>query len=186
MQNSKQIKGADVFYDEFHQLHKGFGSYWQEGMFLHWEWWISALLAVGAWVFWIFYRKKDSTSRLLYAGLISISIGICFDYVGEALGLWHYAVKILPTFPAFVPFHFCLLPVVIMFLIQTKPHIAPWKKGVVFSLLTSYVGEPIFVWAGIYVMTGWHYIYSLPLYFLLFLFCDAMAKRTSFQPVSNN
>ncbi|MBT2216242.1 hypothetical protein KK120_10445 [Virgibacillus dakarensis] len=151
MKNDEKIDNAGIFFDQFHKLHQEFGRFWFEEILFHWEWSVSLLLSIGAWIFWVFYRKKDSTHRLLYAGILAVSISVCLDYIGTALGLWYYVGKLIPTFPAWMPFHFCLLPVAIMFLIQTKPHIAPWKKGILFGLLTSFIGEPIFEWAGIYV-----------------------------------
>ncbi|TFJ92419.1 CBO0543 family protein [Lentibacillus salicampi] len=150
-------------------------------IFLHWDWWIAVLLSVVPWVFWIFYRKKESTHRLLYAGLFSVIIALSMDYIGTALGLWHYNKMVIPSFPAWSPYHFCLIPVTTMYLIQTKPHIAAWKKGIFYGLLTAFVGEPIFVWVGFYVMTGWTYVYSIPIYAVIYIFCDWLTKRKAFE-----
>ncbi|WP_052522566.1 MULTISPECIES: CBO0543 family protein [Caldibacillus] len=104
-------------------------------------------------------------------------------YIGSALGLWYYTGKLTPSIPAWFPYNLCLLPVSVMFLIQAKPHIASWKKGVFYGLLTAFVGEPFFVWTGYYVMTGWEYIYSVPIYAIIFIFCDWLTKRDSFERV---
>jgi hypothetical protein len=175
---------GDLFY-QFHQLHEEYGQLWLEETFLHWDWWISVLLSFGAWGFWIFYRKRESTHRLLYAGIFVILISLCLDYIGTAMGLWYYSGKLTPSFPAWLPFNFCMLPVSIMYLIQTKPHIKPWKKGLLFGALTAFIGEPIFVWAGYYVLTGWEYIYSLPIYALIYIFADWLTKRDSFSDAIN-
>jgi hypothetical protein len=78
------------------------------------------------------------------------------------IGIGGFTGKLTPSFPAWLPFNFCMLPVSIMFLIQTKPHIAAWKKGLFFGALTAFVGEPIFTWAGYYVLTGWHIFTRFP------------------------
>jgi hypothetical protein len=181
MDKEQKMEKVEELFNQFHHLHEEYGQLWMDETFLHWDWWLSVLLSVGAWSFWIFYRKKESTHRLLYAGLFAITISLCLDYIGVSLGLWYYSGKLTPSFPAWLPFNFCMLPVTIMYLIQTKPRIAPWKKGLFFGLLTSFVGEPIFVWAGFYVLTGWEYIYSVPIYALIFLICDWLTKRDSFE-----
>lgn len=170
-------------YEQFHKLHSEYGHLWLNETFLHWDWWVCFLLGIGPWIFWIYYRKKESTHRLLYVGMYAVLISLCLDYIGVALGLWYYVGKLTPTFPAWVPFNFAIFPVAIMFLIQTKPHIPAWKKGLLFALLTSFIGEPLVVWAGFYVLTGWQYIYSAPIYFLLYLFFDYISKRVTFEPM---
>ncbi|WP_077211979.1 CBO0543 family protein [Bacillus dakarensis] len=180
MDKEQKMENVEQLFHNFRELHTNYGELWLEYTFFHWDWWLSVLLSIGAWGFWIFYRKKESTHRLLYAGITVILISVCLDYIGVAMGLWYYTGKMTPTFPAWLPFNFCMLPVAIMFLIQTKPHIAPWKKGLFFGTLTSFAGEPIFVWAGYYVLTGWHYICSLPIYALIYIFADWLTKREAF------
>ncbi|MDQ0230086.1 CBO0543 family protein [Metabacillus malikii] len=180
MDKAEKVEKVGKLFDEFHELHEVYAQIWLDETFLHWDWWLSVFLAVGPWVFWFFYRKMESTHRLLYAGLFVMLLSLCLDYTGAALGLWHYSGKETPSFPAWLPFNFCMMPVCIMFLIQTKPHIAAWKKGLFFGALTSYVGEPLFVLAGYYILTGWKYTYSLPIYALIYLFADWLTKRESF------
>ncbi|WP_449620357.1 CBO0543 family protein [Robertmurraya sp. Marseille-Q9965] len=180
MNKEEKIEKLSYLFSDFHQLHRNYYQLWLDETFLHWDWWGSVTLAILPWLFWIFYRKKKSTHRLLYAGVSVMLISLCLDYLGVALGLWYYSGKESPTFPAWLPFNFCMLPVAIMFLIQTKPHIASWKKAIFFGVLTAYIGEPIFVWAGYYVLTGWKYICSLPIYALIYLFADWLTKRESF------
>jgi hypothetical protein len=143
MDKGQKMDKAGELFENYHHLHADYGRLWMDETFLHWDWWISVLLSVGTWVFLIFYRKKESTHRLLYAGIFVILISLCLDYIGVAMGLWYYTGKLTPSFTAWLPFNFCMLPVTIMFLIQTKPHIATWKKGLFFGILTAYIGEPL-------------------------------------------
>ncbi|GAA0615450.1 hypothetical protein GCM10009001_35940 [Virgibacillus siamensis] len=184
MDKEQQQEVMERFFDRFDQLHDELSQFWLDHIFLHWDWWIAAILTILPWICWIFYHKKDSTHRLLYAGLFSIIIGMTFDYIGTSLGLWHYTGKVFPSFPSWSPFHYSLLPVTIMFLIQVKPHIAIWKKGIIYGLLAAFIGEPIFVWAGYYVMTGWISIFSIPIYAIIYMFCDWLTKRESFERLS--
>jgi hypothetical protein len=183
MDKTEKVNQVGNLFDHFHELHTKYGRLWLEDTFLHWDWWLAFLFSLVAWGFWIFYHKKESTHRLLYAGVFVILISLILDYIGVAMGLWFYSGKLTPSFPAWMPFNFCMLPVTIMFLIQTKPHIAPWKKGIFFGALTSYVGEPIFVWLGFYVLTGWKYSFSVPIYAVIYLFADWLTKRKAFSEV---
>lgn len=184
MDKVKQMEALEGLINEFQHLHREYFEIWLHHVFLHWDWWISLIVSLGAWLFWILYRKKESTHRLMYAGVVAMLISISMCYVGSAFGLWYYTGKLTPTFPGWFPYNLCLLPVTIMFLIQTKPHIASWKKGIFYGLLTAFVGEPIFVWAGYYIMTGWEYVYSAPIYALIFIFCDWLTKRNHFEKTS--
>ncbi|WP_102029064.1 CBO0543 family protein [Salirhabdus sp. Marseille-P4669] len=183
MEKQEKAERVGQLFEEFHHLHEEYGRFWLNETFLRWDWWVSVILAVGPWIFWSYYRKKKSTHRLLYAGVAVMLISLCLDYIGTALGLWYYTGKETPSFPAWLPFNFCMLPVCIMFLIQTKPHIAAWKKGIFFGALTAYLGEPLFVWAGYYVLNDWRYTYSLPIYALIFIFANWLARRQSFSDV---
>lgn len=183
MDKGQKIASVGKLFEKFQHLHMEYGQLWMDETFLHWDWWLSVLFSVGSWGFWIFYRKKESTHRLLYAGIFIIALSLCLDYIGTALGLWYYNGKLTPSFPAWLPYNLCMLPVSIMFLIQTKPHIAGWKKGIFYGLVTAFIGEPIFVWLGFYVMTGWHYIYSILPYALIYIFAEWLTKRDTFQNV---
>lgn len=184
MDKGEKIEIVGELFDRFQELHEEYVHLWLAYTFLHWDWWIALGLSLGSWTFWLIYRNKRSTQRLLHAGICAILISVSFDYIGTALGLWYYTGKLTPTFPAWLPFNTCMMPVTIMFLIQTKPHISPWKKGLFFGLLTAFVGEPIFAWAGYYVMTGWQYYYSVPIYWLIFIVCDWVAKRDTYDALA--
>jgi hypothetical protein len=54
------------------------------------------------------------------------------------------------------------------------------EKGIIIGALTAFIGEPIFVWAGYYVLTGWEYIYSLPIYAFIYILADWLTKRETF------
>lgn len=184
MDKIKQNESLESLISQYQHLHDKYFEMWLHDIFLHWAWWISLIISLGAWIFWIFYRKKESTHRLLYAGVVAMLISVILCYIGSAVGLWYYKDNFTPTFQGWFPYHLSLMPVTIMFLIQTKPHIASWKKGIFHGLLTAFVGEPIFVWTGYYVMTGWGYVYSVPVYALIFIFCDWLTKKNGFEKVS--
>ena len=57
------------------------------------------------------------------------------DLMGILFGLWSYYDNVVPFSPAFLPWDFTLLPVVIMFLLQIKPKINPIIKAILSLVL---------------------------------------------------
>ncbi|KGP72790.1 CBO0543 family protein [Pontibacillus yanchengensis] len=147
------------------------------------QWWIGFILAVVPWVLWIFLRKKDSTWRLLTAGLFVLFVSSWFDLIGISLGLWHYHSEVVPTIPAFFPWDFTLLPVITMALIQIKPNVNPVIKAIIFAFLSSYVAETIFEWLDMYDREEWKLYYSFFIYIIIYLLADFIATRKSYAPL---
>ena len=183
MDKREKIEHVGEIYDAFQAVHERFFDFWYHHTFLQWDWWISLGLGVASWVLWFWVRPNASTQRLLYAGTYMMLISLFLDYIGVALGLWYYTGKLTPTMPAYLPFNFAALPVVTMLLLQWRPWMSKHWKGLIFGLFNGYVGEPLFVWAGFYVMTGWQYYYSIPIYYLLFLVAHAIAHARTYEPL---
>lgn len=134
-----------------------------------WQWWVALFLCIAPWVLWIIYRKKDSTWRLLSSGMFVMLISSWLDSVGSSFDFWHYHYDVLPTIPSYEPWDFTLMPVTIMFLLQIMPNINPFLKAVVFGILSAFVAEPFFTWIGLYHTENWKFIYSFPIYIVIYL-----------------
>jgi len=156
---------------------------WLKYTFLTWQWWLGLSLAIMPWVVWLIFRKKESTDRLLFAGLFVVIISSWFDIVGILFGLWSYHYNVLPFSPSFAPWDFTLLPVAIMFALQIKPKINPFIKGIVFAAFSSFVIEPFFVWIGLYNPKHWEHIYSFPVILIIFLLAHRISKRSKFESI---
>jgi len=180
MDKREKIERVGEVYDMFQETHERFYDIWYEHTFLHWDWWISLGLGIGSWALWFWVRRRESTQRLLYAGTYMMLISLFLDYIGVAIGLWYYSGKLTPTMPAYLPFNFAALPVVTMLLLQWRPWINKHAKALFFGLFNGFVGEPLFVWAGFYVMTGWQYYYSVPIYYALYLVAHAIAHADAY------
>ncbi|MBP1934729.1 CBO0543 family protein [Ammoniphilus resinae] len=159
---------------------KEFFEIWREDIFLSLAWWFSLLLTIIPWFLWIKYRKKESSSRLLFAGFFVIIISSWLDFFGTMYGLWHYPSKILPSMPPFIPYDFCILPVFAMFLIQYKIRIHVWVKAVIYGGINAFVGEPILWMIHFYEPEHWRFFYSFPIYVIIYIMADWLSKRTSF------
>ena len=76
MDKGQKIASVGKLFEKFQHLHKEYGQLWMDETFLHWDWWGSTVLALGPWIFWFFYRKRESTHRLLYAGVTVMLISV--------------------------------------------------------------------------------------------------------------
>lgn len=153
---------------------------WLEYVVFSWRWWVGIGLAIIPWIVWIIFRKKDSTHRLLFVGLFVILISSYLDFLGVQLGLWRYKYEDLPTVPAYMPWDISILPVLIMFILQYKPHTSPLIKALLFAAFTAFFGEPITVWLEIYEPITWKSIYSFPIYIVIYLISHYLSRREGF------
>ncbi|OIJ16803.1 hypothetical protein BKP37_04535 [Anaerobacillus alkalilacustris] len=159
-------------------------SIWLNSVVFTWQWWVGVGLSIIPWILWIFFRKKESTLRLLSVGFFVMFLSTFLDSIGAQLGLWYYKYAPLPFIPAFFPWDTTLMPVVIMFLLQIKPKTSPYFKGLIFAVGTSYVGEPFFIWIELYQPVAWKHIHSLPIYFLIYLISNKIYQGNSYYKIT--
>ena len=173
----------DKAYAEIARVNIEFFPIWKEHVFLKPFWWISLALTVFPWAFWLYFRKKESTNRLLFAGFFVMLISSYLDFLGISYGLWDYHAKLAPHFPTFIPWDLSLMPITIMIFIQVKPKVSPFLKGLLFSGITAFVIEPVLVWLDYYHIINWKYLYSFPIYFVIYLVAHRLSKRKNFDNV---
>ncbi|GFZ96979.1 hypothetical protein GCM10008018_49190 [Paenibacillus marchantiophytorum] len=180
LQGEEKIRKAGEFFKKIADLNKEYLTYWYHHTFLHWDFILSWVLAIAPWIFWVKYRKKDSTGRLLFVGFFAIIFSSWLDFLGSEMGLWYYTGVAIPTIPSYVPWDFSLFPVAVMVLLQMKPSWSPYLKAAIYSTLCSFVAEPIFRWLGYYVLVHWAYWWSFPIYFLMYILCEKISKTKTF------
>lgn len=183
IQQDEKVRQLIEFYNQVKDAHHNYFEYWLEHTFLHWEFWIAAFLTVFPWVLWGFLHKKESRIRLLAVGFYMIIITSWLDFLGTVMGLWVYTGNAIPTIPAFMPWDFSVFPVIIMLLLQYKPKVANWKKGLLFASGSAFIGEPLFIWLGLYVPLKWFPIISFPIYFVIFMIAAKIAHSKSYAPL---
>jgi hypothetical protein len=143
-------------------------------------WWMGVALSVIPWIIWFYFRRRQSTDRLLYVGFYVMTISVVLDLMGDQLGLWHYRYLVVPVLPTYFPWDTTLMPLTVIFLLQIKPNINPWYKATFFALLTSYGAEPLFDWIGVYEPTGWRYSYSIPIQMAIYMSAHYLSRRNKF------
>jgi len=156
---------------------------WINHVLFTWQWWLALTLAVIPWVFWILFRKKESTYRLLCAGFFVVIFALISDFVGVTLGAWHYFYEVSPFLPAFQPWDLTLLPVSVMFMLQYKPNSNPYLKAVVFAGITAFIAEPLAQWVGFYEPKHWEHIYSFLVLTVIYLIAHYINNREEFAKV---
>lgn len=142
---------------------------WMSDVIFTWRWWIGLILTIIPWILWYLFRRKESTDRLLYIAFIVIIISVGTDVIGDQYGIWHYRYNLLPILPTYFPWDFTLMPIAIITLLQIKPKSNPLIKATIFALGSSYIGEPIFYWIGVYQTIHWRFTYSVPIQFCIYL-----------------
>lgn len=176
----KEINKANEFFEKIHHIEVDYFKYWQENALWHWEYWLSVGLSVIPWVVWLIVRKRGSEARLLLAGSFGLIIASWLDFLGLVFGTWHYTGRVLPTIPTFFPWDFSLIPVTMMLWLQFKPTLNPLLKAVIYSALTSFIGEPLFEWIGFYNPIRWSVLYSFAIYIVIFLIAYRISKSKTF------
>ncbi len=126
-----------------------------------------AMLILPWFIWWPLVDKRRFLEIIIY-GLFVCTVVTLLDEIGCQLNWWEYRYDIEPLFPRLIPMNFSMLPVGYMLIYQYFPK---WKSfitvNLIVSLLYTFVGEPVFVKTGIYVMFEWRHLYSFPIYIIL-------------------
>ncbi|YCA46341.1 hypothetical protein M1E11_24960 (plasmid) [Bacillus sp. JZ8] len=154
---------------------------WMDYTLFSWRWWFGFLLMVLFIGFWIKFRKKESTHRLLYTGLFIAIFSSFLDMIGDFLGLWDYRYEVLPFTHNYFPWDLIVLPISMMTFIQIKPHVRPITKAIIYAAIASFVGLPLLTWLGVYKPLHWKYIYSFPILILIYMAASYIASREKFK-----
>ncbi|WP_077622847.1 CBO0543 family protein [Sediminibacillus massiliensis] len=155
--------------------------FWLDDILWTWQWWLGVILTIVPWIIWGIFRKKQSTYRLLYAMIAVMWVSAWVDFIAVSTGLWMYYYEVLPFIPSFIPWYFTLIPILIATLLQIKPDANPYIKATICSIIGAFLAEPFFEWVGIYKTLNWEHIYSIPLYFIVYLLAHFISRRKTFK-----
>lgn len=154
---------------------------WKEHVIFTGHWWAGICLTIIPWILWVLFRKKESKDRMLFVGFFLMVISTFLDFLGTKMGLWFYYFDVIPFIPAFMPWDISLIPVFVMSLIEFKPKVNPYLKGLFFGIITSFVAEPLFVFFGLYQPVKWNHWYSFPIFILFYLMAHFLSIRQNFK-----
>jgi hypothetical protein len=170
-------------YENVHELYLDKFDYWKQEVVFSWQWWAGVTLTILPWILWYKIRKRDSTNRLLYVAFFVMVFSVWSDSIGVQLGLWYYNYDVLPFAPSYKPWDFTLIPVLTIMLIQLKPEVNMIFKALMYSIFISFISEPLFVWSGLVVYPNWKYVYSFPIYFLIYIISHYLSTRNTFDKI---
>lgn len=179
--DQKYIERTNELYKTVDQTQSELIQLWLDSVVFTPLWWLSVALSIIPWIVWFFFHNKSSRNRMMFVGLAVMLVSSFLDFCGVQLGLWVYYYELVPWVPAYEPYDWSLLPVVIMMLIEYKPNASPYLKGIIFGAFTAFVGEPLFQYVGLYRDIHWSPFYSFPIYFLIFLFSYWLSRRSYFE-----
>lgn len=168
-------KQNDLNYEKLH--------IWLDYTVFSWRWWLGVLIMVCLTVIWLKFRKKESTDRLLYTGLFVAILASFLDMIGVFLGLWEYRYEVFPLTHNYFPWDLFLLPISIMIILQIKPNMNPFIKGIIYAGFSSFIGLPLLTWLDIYKPIKWEYIYSFPILVIIYLAAHYVSLRNQFEKV---
>lgn len=135
------INKVEQAYQKIHGANNLINDAIMNAFLFSWRWWLGIALFIIPWIVWFRIRKKESSDRLLYAGLISILIGLVIDFFAVSMGKWSYPIKLIPNSGVlFLPYHISMLPVAVMFTLQIKPSFNPFVKAVIFAGFGAFIG----------------------------------------------
>lgn len=152
-----------------------------------WQWWLGIGLFFVPWILWFLFRKKESSGRLLIGAFSAVILGLIIDLIALSVGRWSYPMKVSPISPMlFLPYHFSLLPVSIMFVLQYKPRTNPLIKGVIYSAFSAFLFMRLFVMIGFYNPKGWPSIYDFFIYLSVFMVAYWFSSMNNFEKIRSN
>jgi hypothetical protein len=132
------------------------------------QFWLLIGILIIPWIIWWRLVDRRRFMEIIIYGLLASVVVTILDELGCQLNLWEYRYDIEPLFPRLIPFNFTLLPVCYMLVYQ---YFTNWKSfvtaNIVVSAILSFIGEPVLVKTGIYVLLKWKIIYSFPIYIIL-------------------
>ena len=184
LQSEEKLKEVNQLYKLVIKANEDYLQFWLKNTLFHWDFWISLVIfTIIPIVFWLKFRKKESTGRLLFVGMFVLIVSSWFDFLGVLYEKWYYTGKVFPSIPAFIPWDWVIMPIFVMTLIQIKPKSSPILKGLIFASINTFIGEPLLKWLGFYVSMEWNTLYSFPIYFAIYVISYRLSKVKGFEPI---
>jgi hypothetical protein len=161
------------------QLSENAHQYWINDNLFTWQWWLLIILSIVPWfIWWKFVDKEKLIEIALYGAFISM-IASVLDVIGTNTVLWGYPHQPLWfLIPPLLPIDLTIMPVEHMLIYQYFPR---WKGFVLTLLIVAVVSalmiEPLFNWAGIYILYSWKYVYSIPIYIAIAVVAKVIIQK---------
>ncbi|MFC0559110.1 CBO0543 family protein [Halalkalibacter alkalisediminis] len=157
---------------------------WLEHSLFTWQWWFGVIVLLLAIIFWLKFRDRNSTDRLLYSGLFVAITASFLDTIGHSIGLFHYHYEVFPFTPTYLPWSIAIIPIIVMFFLQYKPNVNPLLKSVIFSTFASFIALPLLSFIRIFHPVKWNYFYSFLILIVIYLMAHFFVQRNNFEKIT--
>ena len=182
--NEVVFQQLSKIYEQVQQTTMNMQKLWLTHSVFTWRWWLTVTLTILPWVIWFIVRKKESSARLLFAGVVAMAISSLLENIGISRGYWWVQFKLLPVPTTNTMWSYSLVPVTIMLVLQYKTHLNPLLKAIVYSAIASFGGLFIFQLLGMYHPKHWSNFYSFIIMIIIYLVCNYVVTRSSFDKFS--
>lgn len=152
---------------------------WKDHILFTWQWWLQLFLTIISVVFLFSFHKKQGIARISISGLFVLLIASWLDFIGNSYGLWYYPIKLIPAIPPYIPWDLTFT-IEVLILLEYKPRFSPILKAIIMSLFNAFMLEPMTIWLGLYVPVNWNTIYSVPIYFAIYLIAHRISRSQTF------
>jgi hypothetical protein len=158
---------------------------WIDEIFLSYSWWISILFFIIPWIVWMLVRKRESSFRLFYFGLVLIFLNTTLESIGNPYGWWNFTPLIPYLNSFYLPTSMSSVPVLAMLIRQFCKKWSPIKQAVIYSIIISFITKPFLSWTQVYFQDPkWEYYYFLPIYFFFYLIAYYMSTRNQYSTLN--
>lgn len=141
---------------------------WREEVVFTLQWWVLAFLMVFPWFLWWKIVDRTRVKTILLYGFIILIFNTLLDNIGTDLLWWAYPIKLGPFIPPLLTPDFTIVPILMMLVYQ---FFKTWKTfliaNLVLSIVIAFIGEPLFIYFGYYILNSWTLFYSFIYYNLV-------------------
>ncbi len=138
---------------------------WLENTVFTWRWWLLLAVLIVPWIIWYRTTRKNHIINAVIFAMIMAVMAIFFDEFFYSLSCWTYPHDVIPVLPRLSSVDYTAIPLIFTVVYQ---HFSDWKRffwvTIAVSTVASFVGEPLVVRGGMYVLVKWNYFYSWPIY----------------------
>ena len=159
------------------ELHTQYVNHYKTSELNHWAWWVAVALLIIPLILWWFKVDKKRLFEISFFGLLVNALCSILTTVGSNYNLWIYPIHIVPQFSLLFPVDYVIVPVIGMTLYQRLPNWRFFTLGsLAVSIAISFIVLPLAAYIHLYKLISWHYIYSLPIFFAIYMAAKAVTE----------
>ncbi|UJF32345.1 hypothetical protein [Paenibacillus hexagrammi] len=151
--------------------------YWYQHVFLSWQWLLLLLFTAVLTLVWVMAVDRIRLLAIVFFGSCIFIASLIADSLGGELQLWDYPSMLLPWGPRII----CIDWSIAIFSMMIYQLFTNWLlflgAAICLSAFFSFILEPLASVWDIYQLYAWEYLYSFPIYILLFLLVKAITDK---------